>query len=261
MKAKSSRVMAIAVVAFGLALPAIADTTLHYQVSRGESTAPMVLKARDGEIRIEGAAIGRQFQWMVFRSAENTLYAVDPQRRIYLALDQAAIERIAQQMDAMRADLRKRIKKMPIGKRKFVESQIGDFIEQSENGTSEMKIKMDGAEAKVNDIACRTGRITTGGQPAGTLCVASTDALGLTNAEFDAYQGLYSLINGLQTAMSGDAASAPDLATLRGVPVSMAIESSGVAQTLEEIEHQPLPDDLFEIPQRYERRDPQDLMR
>lgn len=257
---RNAIVFFFAVLAAGLAGRAGADTTLHYQVSRDNNTEPLVLKAQPGEIRVEGAAVGGQFKWMVYRSADNTLYAVDPERELYLALDPAAIDRIAQQMDAMRADLRQRLDEMPIGQRKFVKSQVGDFLKQPEGEPATMKIDMSGAEAQVNQVACRKGQIINRGQPAGELCVASTDALGLTNAEFDAYKGLYKLINSLQAAMSSDAVQAPDITTLSGVPVRMRIESSGMTETLEQVAHHPLPDKLFEIPEGYQRKEPQDLM-
>ena len=71
--------VAFTLLAVAMYLPANADTTLQYRVSKGENAAPMVLKARSNEIRMEGSALGAGFNWMVYRGGDDTRYAVDPQ--------------------------------------------------------------------------------------------------------------------------------------------------------------------------------------
>ncbi|HET8790321.1 MAG TPA: hypothetical protein VFM75_03870 [Modicisalibacter sp.] len=242
----------------GMHLPAHGDTTLHYRVSKGENAAAMVLKARANEIRMEGAALGAGFNWMVYHGADDTLYAIDPQRKVYYGVDAAAIDQLSIRLAALRDDLRERLKTLPEEQQAIVRSQMGAFLDESAIEPLVMAIDMGAADTiEVNGIACDRGRITAEGQPIGEICVASPQALGLTGAEFDAFQNLYDLTASLQAAFSQQAASIPDVSTLNGVPVSMHIEFNDFRQTLERVTHDPLPDYLFEVPENYRREGPQ----
>lgn len=250
-------IAAIVIFAAG-ALPANADTTLQYRVSKGENAAPMVLKARAGDIRMEGSALGAGFNWMVYHSAEDTLYAIDPQRKVYYGVDAAAVEQLSLRLATLRDDLRERLKTLPKEQQELIRSQMGSFLDESVADPLTMEIDMSGAEAvDVNGVACNRGKITAGDQPIGEICVATPQALGLTDAEFDAFQSMYDLTASLQAALSQQAASIPDVSALNGVPVSMRIEFNDFRQTLERVSHDPLPDYLFEVPENYRREGPQ----
>lgn len=244
--------------AVAIHLPANADTTLQYRVSKGDNAAPMVLKARSNEVRMEGSALGAGFNWMVYRGDDDTLYAVDPQRQVYYGVDAAAIDRLSLRLAALRDDLRERLKTLPEEQQAIIRSQMGLFLDESAPEPLTMKIDMiDAVASEVNGIACAKGWITAGDQPIGEICVASPQALGLTGAEFTAFQSLYELTASLQTALSQQAASVPDISALDGVPVSLRIEFNDFSQTLERVTHDPLPDFLFEIPENYRREGPQ----
>ncbi len=244
-----------------LPLTAAADTTLHYQVSHGGDSRPMTLKARSGAVRVEGAAMGERFKWMVYRSADDTLYAFDPQGKVYLPLNEAAIEQIGQQLKERRARRQEQLENAPTWQRKFAESQGEEFLRSRDQRPEAVEIRMGDETGEIDGVACRKGQLVTRGDKAGELCAASIEAIGMSRDEFAAYHGLYKLINHLQSALSGAAAKAPDLTTLDGVPISMHMESGRITQSLHDVTHEALDDDLFDIPDGYRRQEPWNLVR
>lgn len=240
--------------------PARADTTLRYQVARKDGSAPMVVKLQPGAVRIEGAPVVGRFEYMVYRSADDTLYAVSTQAETVLALNSEGIAAVQKRMSAMRERLRERLKHLPADKRRFIKKQIGDLLEPSTDPGDALRVEMTDKKTRVADVACRTARIMAHGTAVGELCVASVSALGLKAAAFDAYQGLYRLINGLRSAVVGES-DMPNFATLGGVPVRVRLDYSQVSKTLQEMTHAPLADDVFAIPEGYQRKRATDILK
>lgn len=257
--ARGVSVVLVFVLAVGLCGPAAGGTTLRYQVTRDDKTSTMAVLMQPGAVRVEGAGVAGHFEWMVYHGADNTLYAVNPKRKLVLALDEAGINRLEQRLNAKRARLRQQLKDMPAQKRRFVKSQVGGLLERSTEKGGGLRVKMTGKTTRVAGVICRTGRIMAHGRAVGAFCVASAEALGIEAAAFDAYQGLYRLINGLRSAMVGES-DLPNFATLGGVPVRVRLEYSGAARTLQAVTHQPLPDGQFQIPEDYQLKQPADLL-
>lgn len=256
---RTVRLVPALLLAAGVCAPAAADTTLHYQVVRKDGSVPMQIQMQPGAVRIEGAPLVGRFEWLVYQSADNTLYAVNSKQQTVLVLDAAGIDRIEQRMSAMRARLRERLEDLSAARRKFIKTQIGGLLKPSADAGAALRVEMTDNKTRVADVACRTGRIMAHGTPVGELCVASVAALDMTEAAFDAYQGLYRLINRLRSAMIGES-DMPNFATLGGVPVRVHLDYSGVTRTLQEVTHQPLPDELFKVPEDYQRRRPTDVL-
>lgn len=258
---RTASVVMVFILAVGLARPAASDTTLRYQVAQGTETTPLVVSVRSDVVRFKSGAMHGRFKWMVYRKSDNTLYAVSPEQKTVLVLNPASIARIEQWMESKRADLRERMKQMPSWKRKFMDSQVGDLLNHSAREASALRVEMTDDATQVAKVVCRMGRITVDSLEVGQLCVAPAAALDMSGEAFDAYQGLYRLIGGLQTAMTGTASDTPDIAALDGIPVRMHIKTSGITQTLQHVTHRPLPDDPFNIPQDYRRKQALDLLR
>lgn len=240
--------LAMIAVLLGMSGAASADTLLQYSSGKAGGSAKSVkMYVRPGVIRISNAGD----RYMLYKNDQNTLYIVQPSKKIYTAVDSASIKVLAQRMAKVRQRYREEIKKLPQDKRQQVEKQLGPLMQKNDQP---VVFTRTGGTESVSGYHCAKGVAKRGGVVLQKLCVASSTALGMTGREYGTVQQMYQLMAKLEQA-TGFVQGAPDIASLNGIPISLTQVNTSTTQTLENVDHRRYPDSLYELPKNFSRQD------
>lgn len=238
--------LSILVAAGGLPAVSLADTTLRYDSGRKD----FVVKIRPGEIRIDDGSD----RWQLYRQADASIYSVHPASRSYTRMDQRAAEAIKSEMNELRQNMEKQLARLPAEQRRAARAALANQVPGMSEEAQNVSLDRSGGSQSVAGVACEPVQVVRDGRPGERLCVASAEALGMSEAEFESVSGMFSL---MQTMLSGTGLEYVGLPYLDfdGMPIRYS-QPDGGARSLSEVSHEAISDLSFEIPPGYSKRSP-----
>jgi hypothetical protein len=225
--------------------PAFASTQLEFD-SRTDGRAGRVTVAiQDGKVRIEQSGAG----WMLYDgskdSAKDRVLVVDPQRRSYIEMTRAEMQRYGKQVGLLRQQLHAQIELLPADQRAKLEAMIGGAALPKP-----LAVEMTGPRREVGGYPCKAGRLVRGGRTVETFCLSGPDDIKMADADYKTVRRMYQLMSDIQS--EGAPGILPDYGQLDGVPVEVQ-SPNGDFQRLSRISSQRIAESQFTLPAGYTR--------
>lgn len=245
-----TRLIAIALMC--AAVTAQADTRLVYDGEDGQ----FIVSIQPGEIRIDytGSA------WQLYRKENNTIYAVNPSKQSYTRMDKSVAAILHKRMAALRERIEAQLKRLPPQRRDIARAVLAEQLPGFTGKPQSVSLNRTGQYDHVAGIKCEIVQVIRGGEPARRMCVASAEALGLSEAGYDTLKAMFDLMHTILAGTSFQAVGLPYL-DLSGMPIRLHSADGSAKRTLISVSHEPLKDSLFNIPDSYEERVPGRAMR
>lgn len=226
----------------------MADTTLVYETSQGKLT----VRVAPGVVRIDDAGS----RWQLYRQAENTIYSVNPDNNTYIRMDADSASAIREQMQQLRKRMDEKISKLPPEQRAMARAALARKFPILDQQRQQTGVEETGKTAQVAGRSCRILVITQDSQPAGSLCLAERETLGMSKAEFAAVKAMFGLMKAMLADTGLGYVSLPH-AQLDGMPLRYSGATGDVSRTLSEVSHNALSGMIFKIPPSYRELRPQ----
>jgi len=252
-----------------LMLPSIgrADTWLEYQVKeiRVSGTATQSIAIKNGEIMVKAAGGDKELD-LLYRSTPESVVIIDHRKRTRMTVDEAHIDRLNQQAQALEPllqGLSKQIASLSPDQRRRLQALLGDKIPLDKIAKASepaVPIRWESiGKKRVAGILCRNMRIMQGSTPIAEVCLADPIAMKMSAqdaATMDAlllfYDRLAAKSEGLarQLGLTLPCITASDV---KGIPVAFVDLSrkNGGTMTLERVDRSKVPPDLMRIPLDY----------
>lgn len=229
------------------ATTALADTTLVYNAD----TDPLKVRVQPGAVRIDGAGP----HWQLYRKAENTIYSVDPKTNTYVRMDADTAKAIRKQMQALRAQMEKKLAELPPEKRRVARAALAEQMPVFSDKPQAQSIEKTDNVRQIAGRQCQTVVIKRGDKRSGTVCVAERTVLGMSKAEFATVKAMFALMN---TMLAGTGLKYIGLpyAELDGMPLRYSRGKGTAQRTLSRVSHNDLPAMVFKIPPSYDETRP-----
>lgn len=231
----------------GVAGPAAADTTLTYVGASGQTRVYITPDA----VRIDGDNSG----WQLYRRDDPAIISVSPADQTYTRLDKNTAGEIRHQMDALRARIENRLQQIPRDRRAAARQAMAEKVPELDDKDESVGLDRTGATDRVDGISCHVIQIVRDGKPADKMCIASADALGLSDASFGTVKSMFSLLREMLAGTGLEGIGLP-YRNLSGMPVRFVDSISGEHRSLAAISHASIPASRFDIPDDYVEQKP-----
>lgn len=242
-----SAALLIAAVSLAGIATAQADTTLTYAGADGQYKIYLTADA----IRIDGD----NQQWQLYRADDPAIVSVDPQHRTLTRLDKRTAGDIRQQMDSLRVRVESRLSKLPPAKRKAARAAMSARIPGLNKKDQTVGLDHTGNQDTVAGVPCEIVQIVRGGQPADQMCVASRDALDISDASFSTLKSMFKLLQNMLKGTGLEGIGLP-YKHLSGMPIRFIDSVSQEQRSLVAVSHAGIPDNRFDIPKSYVEQHP-----
>jgi hypothetical protein len=196
---------------------------------------------------------------VIYRDDTGTIYTVMKERRQYIALDPATMQRMAEMMAAMQDRMRQQMQSMPEGQRKQMEA---NGMPGAAPAKPDGPYQKTGQSKVVGGWSCQVFRKVLGSGATVDSCFAPVDAVGLTHADLATLKGLTERMRKAMPQMaqmnSMDLNAQTQEIGFEGFPVETVVSSDGRPRTttvMKTVQHLSLPADTFEVPAGYTRQE------
>lgn len=230
----------LALAALCAACVAQADTRLVYSGDQDH----FVVSVRPGDVRINAPGDG----WQLYHRDNNTLYAVDPTHDSYRRMDEDTAAVLQQRMAELRAKIEAQLKKLPPQRRDIARSILANKVPGFNPKPQSVSLQPTGQYDEIEGIRCEITQIIRGGEAAERMCIASADALGLSDAEFDTLKAMFGLMHSMLAGTGFENIGLPYL-QLSGMPIRFHAPNGDAERVLISVSHDTLDDELFTLPE------------
>lgn len=215
------------------------------------------------KMRAEVQSPDGQLQVVIFDGSAQVMYVIVPERKTYMEMTKADVDRVAAQMPAMMAQARQMLEKLPPEQRAQLEAQLEKItgsraIPGSPGYLESMKPEFrKGGTDRVGAWTCDVYETLMNGKKVGDMCTVSFQALGFTSADFAMSQRMATFFRALvpQGADGLFQVGTPGGQGFEGVPVRRSVHMFGT-QTVSELQsatRQNIADDVFVPPQGFQK--------
>ncbi|MGN8158459.1 hypothetical protein ACS8Y6_00685 [Salinisphaera sp. RV14] len=225
-----------------------ADTTLTYVGASGQYKVYITPKA----VRIDGDGSG----WQLYKRGDPAIISVSPKDQTYTRLDKNTASEIRHQMSALRARIENRLQQLPPDQRPAARAAMAEKIPGLNGKRESIGLDHTGATDKVDGIACQVIQIVRGGRPAHKMCVASAEALGLSDASFRTVKSMFALLREMLSGTGLEGIGLP-YRNLSGMPIRFHDSLSGEQRALAALNHKPIAASRLAIPGNYVEKKPE----
>lgn len=199
-------------------------------------------------------------QIVIFDGAAQVMYTIDPERRTYMEMTKADVDRIGAQIPAMMAQMQKMLEGMPPAQRAQFEEQMkkmtGGGGIPGAPGSMKMEYKKSGTD-RVGSWTCDVYETWMNGRKTGDLCTVSPQTLGLTPADFEVSREMAKFFRALVPEGAGGVFQAGTLGEqgFEGVPVRSSTNVLGtpMVSEVQSASRQNVADDLFAAPKGFQK--------
>jgi uncharacterized coiled-coil protein SlyX len=170
--------------AIALSAPLAVNAGVQVEMSRrdrvsGKEEPAQTMQVQDGKARFD--ASGQRRGVALFK--DDKLYLLNTEKKTYLTLDRASVEKTASAMNDVMTQLRARMEKMPPEQRAMMENMMkkngvaGPATQAQTISPPKMDAIATGANETVAGRACKVWDITRDGVPTSQLCVVPSASL------------------------------------------------------------------------------------
>lgn len=235
-------VLTIGILLFALAWPATADTTLVFNAQSN----PLKIRIQPGAVRIDHAGP----RWQLYLHDENAIYMVYPESETYTRIDKEVAATISKKLAKFRRRIEEKLAELPPERRQLIRSALAQQLPMFRTEQHRQIIATE-QTTRVADQPCRILVVKQDGTRVGALCMATRDALGLSRAGFAALQAMYQL---LRTTLVETGLVYRTLPNQRQKGIPIRYTGRIGQRTLARIDHEDLPDSLFQLPSGYQQK-------
>lgn len=198
-------------------------------------------------------------QIVVFDGVAQVMFVVDSERKAYVEMTKADVDRMAARMPEMMAKMQKMLEGMPPEQRAKLEAQIeqmtGSRSMPGSSGAMKVEYRKGGTD-RVGSWTCDVYEMMTNGRKIGDLCTVRPEALGLTVADFEISRRMQTFFQALspQGANGLFQVGTPGDQGFDGVPVRHSMNVLGpMLSELQSASRQNVADDLFAPPKGFQK--------
>lgn len=223
----------------------------------GEPTSTTTY-AQGGQLRVEtkpGDAL------MIFK--DDTIYSVDTKQKSYMALDRAAMKRMAEQMNPAVKQMQEQMAKMAPEQRAQMEKMMGGRVPGLGKEKTQ-EVRKTSRSDKISAYSCNYVEMLEDGVLASELCVVKPDALKGGQELVDAGMKVSVLFEEMMSQLDAPwlkqmiSRQMQSYTSIGGVPVLTRRFEGGIPvneTTLKNIQTQALPAATFEIPAGFTKKE------
>lgn len=237
---------------FAPALAQAADGILITQ--RVTSTGPALtirMQLEPARMRTEVAGPnGEVANITIFDGNKQVLFVVNPAQKTYMEMTKADIERLSAQLQAVMAQMKSQLDKLPPAQRAQMEALM--------KGGGTPQLTRTGSD-KVGKWTCNKHDMTLDGQKIGETCSVDPSVLGFTAADFAVMRQISTFYASMAPQVAGrlPGVSGLDPTGSADFPVRTVMMLPGQTTTTEVVEavRQTFPDSLFVVPAGFAKQD------
>jgi hypothetical protein len=264
MKTPSFSIILVALLSAKAVNAGVRIESVTRNVQSGQEQSQQVMQVQDGKARIEG---GRD-SVTIFKN--DTLYILDGQRKTYMMMDRAAIERTANSMNQAMEQMRAQMASMPPEQRAMMEQMMkqngmGAALGAPATKAPVLDAKATGSNGSYQGKSCKLWDTTRDGALSQQLCVVPFNTLQGASELRELSAKMQSFLNSLTGPMrqmlgNSPMQQSPELAKkLNGFPVITRTYRDGVLTPEETVvkswQSQKIDAALFEIPAGYTKQE------
>lgn len=258
---KTPRIVLLTVALFGGAAStwAAPGIVLVQRVTSNGATRTSQVYMTADRMRAEVDMPNAPRQVVIFDGVAQVMYTVDPERKTYMEMTKADVDRMAAQIPAMMAQMKKMFEGMPPEQRAQLEAQMEKMTGSRAMPGSPDSMKMEfrkGGTDRVGSWTCDAYEMMMNGRKVGDMCTVRPEALGLTAADFDVSRRMQTFFQALapQGAAGLFQVGTPGGQGFDGVPVRQSMNMLGsMVSELQSASRQNVADDLFAPPQGFQK--------
>lgn len=248
----------IALLLYGIATAAMADTTLHYTAADG--SGERVYEFKGDRMRVNN---DDQNTTMIYDRSADAMTLIDHDDRSYAVVTAETRKQVRQSMsDAQQQamqDMRERLSKLPADQRKAIMDSMKKGLHAGGTGLSkamEVHVEKTGETATVNGYHCEI-IVTRVANSRTRACVASNEEVGMpanVSATMAALsESVRKLSGGLLQGLGASLPTAPEM----GGTAVRTRSNDETTYTLSELGTEPVPASAFQVPDGYEKQEMQ----
>ncbi|MGB5622333.1 MAG: DUF4412 domain-containing protein [Gammaproteobacteria bacterium] len=214
-----------------------------------------VMSIRDGMVRFTGTGAGDAGQAVLFDSASGTLTQIDHTRRSYMVMDRASMDQMAEQTSAMMKEFEQQFANMPKEQRDAMMRAMPGMAERmgGKKEARSFEFEWVGGEGSYIGIPCKNAKVTTSDGEVSNACIATKDAIGISDADFEALASMFDTMAEFASRFSENA-DMPDMRKIGGFPIATSDPNSGSSSELTARSDAKLDAGLFAVPADYTRQ-------
>lgn len=222
----------------------------------GGRTTTINTFAQGGMMRVDAAPEST----MIFR--DDTIYAISHKDKSYIAMDRAAMKRMAEQLNPTLKMLQEKMKTMTPEQRAQMEKMLGGRLPGDSDPPQQ--IKRTSRKDKINGYNCTFVEVREGGVLTDEMCVASGNSLQGSAELMSTAKKMAAVMEDMMASMDAPwlkqmaQKQVQNFEALGGIPVLSRHFVDGKARnetTISSIGSEALAATLFEIPAGYTRKD------
>lgn len=245
----------------GLALPALADVHMQYEVS-GDSQAVSDIMIANGKLRINQHD---SENWTLFDSVRSEMVIVDAGKREYLVLDQATIEQLTNVTAMVEQKMEEALEDVPPAQREqmrsMMEGMMSNAMEQAKANIPEQTVKRTGQSRTVAGYDCTVVEILLDGVKSMETCGADPRTVDLPRVDLQTMRAMQTFAQDIaartESILGEGLINLGDL-SLDDFPIETVHFEDGserARSTLAGIDDDSLDAELFEIPGDYKQQE------
>ncbi|CAL1241465.1 hypothetical protein [Candidatus Methylocalor cossyra] len=185
MSHRFNRLRALSAALLCFAAAAAADSTLDFQVQKGERASSQPVLIQPGTVLIRSAGGQDQLDILYERNPER-LVLIDHSKQRYTPITDQEVDRLARQAEELKPLLRglgEQLRKLPPKQREKWQGLLGglplDEFDAAKHTLEATSLHKTGVGKSLAGIACQQLRVVKGGTPAAELCLANPSTLPL----------------------------------------------------------------------------------
>lgn len=232
--------------------------TVSRDLTNGEESATKTY-AQANKLRIDAG--DAQHGYMIFR--DDTMYMIDPKDKSYIAMDRAAMKRMAEQINPALQMFQQQLANLPPEQRAQLEQMMGQKMPQA-GKPAKREIRKTSRTGNVSGYSCTYAEVLKNGALVSEMCV--TPAANL-KAGKDLYEVgmkvsamVKEMVEGINAPFLQEMATSgmEDLDSLGGLPMlTRTFENGKVVEetTVKSLRSESLAESLFTLPSGYRRKE------
>lgn len=217
----------------------------------------VVTQAQDGKMRVEpdsGDAL------MIFR--DDVIYNLNTKDKSYIAIDRAAMKRMADKINPALKQMQEQLAKMPPEQRAQMEKMMGNRM-PGMGASAPQEVRKTSRTGKAAGHSCTYVEVLAGGVLEDEYCVVAPGALKGSQELIESSKKIAAMMQEMLSSLNAPwvqemANRQPNFDKLGGIPVMARHFSNGKPaheSTLQALRSESLPAALFEIPAGYTRKE------
>jgi hypothetical protein len=249
-----------------------ADTQLTSSYSSSKQSTPQtaMILFKDGMLALQDAnGVTNGF----YDSDRDIVFAIDHSDKSYYEIDRAFASQMSQQLNSTMTMLNEQMEKAMAGmndaqKQQFKAMMPGIMSSKTKPATANISIKKTGKTSTIAGITCDLAEIQEGKQATKKLCIASSQATGLSHREMQSLKKLGQLAGQFtqlidladrQPMQINPAIITTALEQMHGIPLTLD-SNDGASGRITEIRHNSIPNTIFTIPEGFQKKNMMNLI-